>query len=566
MSTIVAAPRRLSCKVRRRSMRWGRGATAPLLISWVPGPLFSVNSPFHVLPLRGSPTFSSSRHGCSWSLLRHSILRRSPTPIADEETAPGAAIIRGSTRYTIDVDTHPDVESVALRHARQLSLYLERYPISMHTREAYAEAERFVREFYLQKELKSNGSLTADRYKWGTAMANKMYQNINRKEQSRPLQKPRYRVVLDSGCGTGRSTASIAKSFPNVPVLGVDRSAVRLSKSGKAWSSRNQWLDSRQEEQRKVIAGNHDHSSANEGGDVMKPARNDQNENFVMGNEVKERSMKTKFEVEADRNPDVMVKRGIQADVKQEKENIPKNMLLLRADLVDFWILASRDNAWIVDAHFFLYPNPYPKRSQLRRRWHGHPVFPVMLRLGGKITVRSNWRVYLEEMCLAVLAINNETKKGGEARTERLEHGGGQYQPPLDYHVDPGATAGRSTAANQEADLRSSARRGCSDLYSLGTRTEDEELSSGIAVSGMCREWETKNINVNKNRHVHGGEAKPTPVPEAITKVVVAYAASARKGPSVFVPSVPLSNSEAKYKAVGESMYELILEQSEDLP
>ena len=39
-------------------------------------------------------------------------------------------------------------------------------------------------------------------------------------------------LVLDSGCGTGESTLHLARKFPNVPVIGIDKSAVRLSKAG----------------------------------------------------------------------------------------------------------------------------------------------------------------------------------------------------------------------------------------------------------------------------------------------------------------------------------------------
>jgi tRNA (guanine-N7-)-methyltransferase len=58
------------------------------------------------------------------------------------------------------------------------------------------------------------------------------------------------------------------------------------------------------------------------------------------------------------------------------------NVKLVRADLVDFWTLALRDSNWVVSDHYILYPNPYPKGKHLVRRWHGHPVFPVLLGLG----------------------------------------------------------------------------------------------------------------------------------------------------------------------------------------
>jgi len=38
-------------------------------------------------------------------------------------------------------------------------------------------------------------------------------------------------VIIDSGCGVGLSSVKLAKLNPNVPVIGLDRSFVRLSKS-----------------------------------------------------------------------------------------------------------------------------------------------------------------------------------------------------------------------------------------------------------------------------------------------------------------------------------------------
>lgn len=75
--------------------------------------------------------------------------------------------------------------------------------------------------------------------------------------------------------------------------------------------------------------------------------------------------------------------------------------LWVRADLVDFWRLA-RQAGWRLDAHWLLYPNPWPKIGHLQRRWHGHPVFPTLLVLGGVLEVRTNWRVYAEELTLAL--------------------------------------------------------------------------------------------------------------------------------------------------------------------
>lgn len=120
-------------------------------------------------------------------------------------------------------------------------------------------------------------------------------------------------LVLDSGCGTGASTAALARHHAGALVIGVDKSAARLNKS-----------------------------------------------------------------------PD-----------------LPENAVLVRADLADFWRLAAA-GGWRLDDHYLLYPNPWPKSEHLMRRWHAHPVFPDLLALGGRLEVRSNWRIYLEEFARAL--------------------------------------------------------------------------------------------------------------------------------------------------------------------
>jgi hypothetical protein len=42
----------------------------------------------------------------------------------------------------------------------------------------------------------------------------------------------------------------------------------------------------------------------------------------------------------------------------------------------------------VLAEHFMLYPNPYPKPSDLDKRWHGDSAFPILLNLGGTIEVR----------------------------------------------------------------------------------------------------------------------------------------------------------------------------------
>ena len=89
-------------------------------------------------------------------------------------------------------DIYKNLEAVVRKYAATTFLR----PVADHTREAFEQASEFVRSFY---GARATGRLD---------------------------------LVLDSGCGTGESTLHLAKKFPNVPVIGIDKSAVRLSKAG----------------------------------------------------------------------------------------------------------------------------------------------------------------------------------------------------------------------------------------------------------------------------------------------------------------------------------------------
>ena len=125
-------------------------------------------------------------------------------------------------------------------------------------------------------------------------------------------------IILDSGCGTGKSTQRLAGLYPRHSLIGVDRSHVRLAKSSKT-------------------PGFFHHG----------------------------------------------------------------NCILLRAELSTFWRLLLNDGR-LPERHYLLYPNPWPKPGHLIRRWHGHPVFPYLLALGGEIELRCNWEIYALEFARAV--------------------------------------------------------------------------------------------------------------------------------------------------------------------
>jgi tRNA (guanine-N7-)-methyltransferase len=143
-------------------------------------------------------------------------------------------------------------------------------------------------------------------------------------ERPRPL-------VLDSFCGTGHSTAALARRHPDHLVVGIDKSAQRL--------------------------GKHPGSSR-------------------------------------------------------------ANYLLLQAECEDLWQLLALEGL-SAEYHYLLYPNPWPKAKHLQRRVHASASFPVLLQLArqgggapaggaadqagpGRIEVRSNWQIYVEEFGVAM--------------------------------------------------------------------------------------------------------------------------------------------------------------------
>ena len=76
------------------------------------------------------------------------------------------------------------------------------------------------------------------------------------------------------------------------------------------------------------------------------------------------------------------------------------NYLLLQAEAEAFWACLAEAGIQIA-RHYLLYPNPWPKASQVRRRLHGHPAFPILARLGGALEMRTNWELFAREFALA---------------------------------------------------------------------------------------------------------------------------------------------------------------------
>jgi tRNA (guanine-N7-)-methyltransferase len=82
------------------------------------------------------------------------------------------------------------------------------------------------------------------------------------------------------------------------------------------------------------------------------------------------------------------------------------NYLLVQADCGDFWRLAVAAG-WHTQRHYLLYPNPWPKSGQLKRRVHGSADLAALLALGGEVELRSNWQIYAEEFGVALALAGN---------------------------------------------------------------------------------------------------------------------------------------------------------------
>ena len=215
-------------------------------------------------------------------------------------------------------------------------------------------------------------------------------------------------VLAKSGCGTGKSSQLLGKLYPNHIIIGIDRSLARLNRSN-------------------VYRNNNNSNSSN----PDKPQKEEQEDPTTT---TKEDQPDKQGGDGTGTGDNTIIKSSSSRELVQSKGNV----VLVRAELVDFWRCClleqqqqqqeQRNNddnndeiptgsllSWSnIDAHYLLYPNPYPKKSRLQSRWYAHPGFPLLFHLlenghspgnnnnnnnnkTRKIVVRSNWKTYLQE-------------------------------------------------------------------------------------------------------------------------------------------------------------------------
>lgn len=244
------------------------------------------------------------------------------------------------TQYTINDEVCPPVDEgelrkIVQRHCRSLDSYLSNRPIAAHTEAAF----------------------------------NQIYDRVD----------PSRKVILDSGCGTGRSTLLLGEMFPDHTVIGIDRSFVRLNRN----SLQNEKEGDHYRKERDCKS-----NSSNDGGNNINSISNISN---------------------------------ISSNSQRPFQAVSSNVLLVRAELTDFWRCTLQTN-WDISHHYLLYPNPYPKKNRIKKRFYAHPSFPIILKLGGKITIRSNWEGYLKEFANSVVYAHEfyEEQEGNEYKYENI--------------------------------------------------------------------------------------------------------------------------------------------------
>jgi len=187
------------------------------------------------------------------------------------------------------------------------------------------------------------------------------------REKSQFANDSKVNVILDSGCGTGKSSIILGEMYPNCVVIGVDQSIARLSRN-KSYKQSDD--DPEETDSNKQLKGH---------------------------------------TIEQENNSNI------------QNNHQSDNVLLLRAELSDFWTCCLSSIQWQESAsiykHYLLYPNPYPKKSRLKSRFYAHPAFPLLMMTimmdddassdvlpteEDKLVVRSNWEGYLNEFKSAV--------------------------------------------------------------------------------------------------------------------------------------------------------------------
>ena len=259
-----------------------------------------------------------------------------------------------TTKHTIDETLCPPTNTNTLqqlvrKHITTLSKYISSKPIAKHNVEAFEEVLNSIITCYNLKQ--------------------------QQRQQQQPTTSRKTKVILDSGCGTGRSSYILGEQNKDCIIIGIDQSLVRLRRN-KAY--RNSNISS------SII-----------------------NQHIINDDDDEEEGKVT-----------------LKCSSSCSNDSSSSNVILVRAELSDFWYLCLSSSQFQQHAcivrHYLLYPNPYPKKSRLQNRFYAHPSFPLLMMtltsndddddddIDKALIVRSNWKGYLDEFKVATDVWRNE--------------------------------------------------------------------------------------------------------------------------------------------------------------
>lgn len=84
------------------------------------------------------------------------------------------------------------------------------------------------------------------------------------------------------------------------------------------------------------------------------------------------------------------------------KKQLPKNMSLYQADILDLYpLLYKIKDELNIKKQFFLYPNPWPKTKNRKKRIYLNNIIPYVFKLSDEVEFRSNWGRFIVEASYA---------------------------------------------------------------------------------------------------------------------------------------------------------------------
>jgi tRNA G46 methylase TrmB len=285
-------------------------------------------------------------------------------------------------------------------------------------------------------------------------------------------QKP---IILDSGCGTGLSTQNLAKQFPNHLVIGIDRSLHRLNKADlKEPAEFIDFYKSIRATCFALLPGLLRRSLAMTAAGTLicflciKKELNKNLNHQRNDSPHPERSPSAKewflsyFAIISSKITNFfffwqLIETSYNSNISKKSKNTTPyifrkdNLILVQANLIDFWNLIYQKNQsyldspnkpnsnksnsnksnsnksnsnkkWNITHHFILYPNPYPKAAQFKQRFHGHPIFPIMLKISPRLEIRTNWEIYIKEAHQSIKICNKDLDNNLKINIENINN------------------------------------------------------------------------------------------------------------------------------------------------